>query len=96
MILSERFLYSRLSLYGVINSVVTKKKKKKKKGKSLSSILPSDMSSGGLADGDGVSSFTLQVRGDNVDNVVRGKGHPCPTDPARGKILPTHFVHRVM
>lgn len=54
------------------------------------------MSSGGLADGDGVSSFTLQVRGDNVDNVVRGKGHPCPTDPARGKILPTHFVHRVM
>lgn len=30
MILSERFLYSRLSLYGVINSVVTKKKEKEK------------------------------------------------------------------
>lgn len=29
MILSERFLHSKLSLYGVINSVVTKKKLKK-------------------------------------------------------------------
>lgn len=33
MILSERFLHSKLSLYGVINSVVTKKKNKKKNQK---------------------------------------------------------------
>lgn len=43
------------------------------------------MSSGGLVERDGVSNFALQVRGDNVDNVVRGKGRDCPTDPARGK-----------
>lgn len=84
MILSERFLHSKLSLYGVINSVVTKKKTKKRT-RSIFSILPSDMSSGGLVERDGVSNFALQVRGDNVDNVVRGKGRDCPTDPARGK-----------
>ncbi|KAJ5192757.1 hypothetical protein N7449_008899 [Penicillium cf. viridicatum] len=47
------------------------------------------MSSGGLVERDGVSNFALQVRGDNVDNVVRAKGRHCPTDPALGK----YFLH---
>lgn len=47
-----------------------KKKKKKRKSRSLFSILPSDISSGGLVECNGVSNFALQVRGDNVDNVV--------------------------
>lgn len=65
---------------------------KKKKNRSLFSILPSDMSSGGLVERDGVSNFALQVRGDNIDNVVRGKGRHCPTDPARGKYFP-HILY---
>lgn len=40
MILSERFLYSRLSLYGVINSVVTKKKRKRKRAKAYPRYYP--------------------------------------------------------
>lgn len=51
------------------------------------------MSSGGLAEGDGVSNFVLQVGGDNVDNAVRAKGRHCPTDPGQGGRYFQHILY---